>query len=189
MKQTRPANPNAGGDVVERCASISVLGKASSSFVEYRLTRGNRWSNCRHVGRHVTGDVLSSIAVDIISALFVENIDFRQVAGPATRIDLSGIMFSLQAPGPVPVTIEPHLIVLVRCRAEEPGNAVLETVYRDASGEQIARNVQPFEVEPGKFGYRLVKTDLTFDDYGTIEAHCRIDDGPTIVVPLTLLQP
>ncbi len=127
--------------------------------------------------------------MDIISALFVENIDFRQVPGPATRIDLSGVMFSLAAPSPVPVTIEPHLIVLVRCRADESGSAILETVFRDKDGEQVARNVQPFQVEPGKFGYRLVRGELTYEDYGTIEAHVRLDQGEWMVVPLTLLPP
>lgn len=98
-------------------------------------------------------------------------------------------MFSLQATGPLPETIEPHLVVLVRCRNDETGMAVLETVFKNSKDEQIARNVQPFQVEPGKFGYRLVRGELTFDDYDTIEAHCRLDQGPWHVVPLTLLAP
>lgn len=125
--------------------------------------------------------------MDIISALFVEGIDFRQVPGPSTRIDLTGVMFSIAAPGPLPVTIEPHLIVLVRCPVGESGAAVLETVFRNDAGEQVARNVQPFQVEPGKFGYRLVRGELTYDELGTIEAHCRLDQGPWHIVPLTLL--
>ena len=127
--------------------------------------------------------------MDIVSATFVESIDFRQVPGPSTRIDLTGVMFSLPAPSPPPVTIAPHLIVLVRCRADEKGFAALEVVFRDEAGEVVARSVMPFEVEPGKFGYRLVRGELTFQDYGTIEAHCSIDDGPMTVVPLTLLPP
>lgn len=127
--------------------------------------------------------------MDIISALFVESIDFRQVAGPATRIDMTGIMFSQQAPAPFPVKIEPHLVVLVRCRSGEAGAAVLETVFRDEAGEQVARNVQPFQVEPGKFGYRLVRAELTYEGPGTIEAHCRLDQGDWHVVPLTMLPP
>lgn len=127
--------------------------------------------------------------MDIISALFVENIDFRQVEGPATRIDMTGIMFSLAAPSPPPVTLEPHLVVLVRCREDESGSAVLETIFKDSAGEQVARNVMPFQVEPGKFGYRLVRGELTYDSYGTIEAHCRLDQGPWHVVPLALLPP
>ncbi len=125
--------------------------------------------------------------VDILSALFVENLDFRQVPGPATRIDMTGVMFSLAVDSPLPVTVEPHLVVLVRCPPGESGSAVLETVFRDEQGEQVARNVQPFQVEPGKFGYRLVRGELTYANFGTIEAHCRLDQGPWHIVPLTLI--
>ena len=55
--------------------------------------------------------------------------------------------------------------------------------------DQVARNVSPFTVEPGKFTYRLVRGELEFDDYGTVYAHCRIDRGPWMVVPFTLLPP
>ncbi len=128
--------------------------------------------------------------MDIVSALFAENIDLRPVPGPSTRIDLLGIMFSVPAPAPPPVTITPHLIVLVRCRADEPGQGVLEVVFRDEHEEQVARNVSPFQVEPGKFTYRLVRGELEFKEFGTIEAHCRLmPDGPATVVPLTLLPP
>lgn len=127
--------------------------------------------------------------VDILSALFVENLNFRQAPGPSTRIDLQGIMFSFAAESDLPVAFEPHLIVLVRCRPDEDGAAVLETVFTNSNGDQVARNVQPFQVEPGKFGYRLVKPELTFTEYGTIEAHCRLNDSPWHVVPLTLLPP
>jgi hypothetical protein len=128
--------------------------------------------------------------VDIISALFAENIDLRPVPGPSTRIDLSGIMFSVPAPSDPPVSITPHLIVLVRCRPAEDGEGVLEVIFRDEAGEQVARNVSPFQVEPGKFTYRLVRGELEFKDYGTIEAHCRLlPDGAETVVPLTLLPP
>ncbi len=57
------------------------------------------------------------------------------------------------------------------------------------TSEQVARNVSPFTVEPGKFTYRLVRGELEFDDYGTLFAHCRVDRGPWIVVPFTLLPP
>lgn len=127
--------------------------------------------------------------MDIVSALFCENINLRQAPGPSTRIDLSGIMFSLAAPSAPPVTIGPHLIVLVRCRADEAGDGVLEVVFRDGEGKEVARNASPFTVEPGKFTYRLVRGELTYDDYGTIEAHCRVGQGPWTVVPLTLLPP
>lgn len=126
--------------------------------------------------------------MEIVAALFVENLALRQVPGPSTRIDLSGVHFSLAAPGPVPVTIEPHLVVILRCPNDAGANSVLETVFvRDEV--ELARNVQPVEVEPGKFGYRLVRSELTFDDYGGIEARCRVDQGNVVTVPLTLLPP
>lgn len=128
--------------------------------------------------------------MDILSALFAENIELRPAPGPSTRIDLSGIMFSLAAPAEPPVSITPHLIVLVRCRADEDGQGILEVVFRDESGGQVARNVSPFQVEPGKFTYRLVRGELSYEKYGTIEAHCRLlPDGAATVVPLALLPP
>ena len=128
--------------------------------------------------------------MDIISALFAENIDLRPVPGPSTRIDLTGIMFSMPAPAEPPVAVTPHLIVLVRCRPGESGEGVLEVVFRDEAGEQVARNVSPFQVEPGKFTYRLVRGELEYKEYGTIEAHCRLlPDGAVTAVPLTLLPP
>lgn len=126
--------------------------------------------------------------MQIVAAVFIEGIDLRQVPGPSTRIDLTGIQFSAPAPRAAPVTIEPHLCVIVRCAPGERSDAALEVVFR-RDGEQIARNVQPLSIEPGKFGYRLVRAELEFDDYGTIEAHCRVDMGEVTVVPYTLLPP
>lgn len=132
--------------------------------------------------------------MDILAALFIDGIDLRQVPGPSTRIDLTGIQFSAPAPSAVPVTLEPHLVVIVHCPAGARSSGALEVVYRRPGssgdeGEQIARNVQPLEVEPGKFNYRLVRAELEFEDYGTVEAHCRVDLGPVVVVPFTLLPP
>lgn len=126
--------------------------------------------------------------MQIVSALFIDEIDLRQVPGPSTRIDLTGIQFSAPAPGPFPVTITPHMVVLVRNGfGEAPSGALEVTFHRD--GEQIARNVQPIEVEPGRFAYRLVRAELEFPAAGTVEAHCRIDMGDSLVVPYTLLDP
>jgi hypothetical protein len=128
--------------------------------------------------------------MEIVSALFAENINLRPVPGPSTRIDLTGIMFSLPAPSEPPVMLAPHLIVLVRCPPQEDGQGILEVVFRDEDGEQVARNVSPFTVEPGKFTYRLVRGELEFQKYGTIEAHCRLlPSGNEVTVPLTLLPP
>ena len=59
--------------------------------------------------------------MDIVAAVFIEEMEMRSVPGPSTRIDLTGVHFSVAAPSPVPVTIEPHLLVLVRCREDESG--------------------------------------------------------------------
>ncbi len=127
--------------------------------------------------------------MQIVSALFIDEIDVRQVEGPATRIDLKGIQFSAAAPTPLPITWAPHLVVIVHAPDDSDGSGVLEVVYRRGD-EQIARNVQPLQLEPGKFSYRLVRGEIDFDDYGTVHAHCRIgSDGPVTVVPYTLLPP
>jgi hypothetical protein len=127
--------------------------------------------------------------MQILAAVFIDTIDVRPVAGPSTRIDLGGVKFSEAAPGPLPVTVEPHLVVLVRCAPGDRPDAVLETTYWRGDDE-VARNVQPVQVEPGKFGYRLVRAELTFDEPGTVEARVRLDlDDRPLVVPYTLLPP
>ena len=135
--------------------------------------------------------------MQIVSALFVENFEMRQAPGPSTRIDLTGAMFSMAAPSPVPVTVAPHLVGLIFCPPAEAGQGVFEVVFRkqigapDAAeaGEHVARNVSPFSVEPGKFTYRLVRGELEFTEYGQIFAYCRVDRGPWHIVPFTLLPP
>jgi hypothetical protein len=127
--------------------------------------------------------------MQILSALFVESFEFRQVEGPATRIDLNGIHFST-AVRSFPLTLEPHLIVLIRCPAGESGSDALETVFM-REGEEVARNRQPVMIEPGKFGYQLVKGEIDFLEPGTVEAHCRLVGEPSdpLIVPLTVLPP
>lgn len=133
--------------------------------------------------------------MQIVSALFVENFQMRQAPGPSTRIDITGAMFSMASPSPVPVTIDPHLVALVFCPADGSGSGVFEVVYRtdtDPDGDpdgQLARNVSPFTVDPGKFTYRLVKAELEFTEYRQVYAHCRVDRGAWHVVPFTLLPP
>jgi hypothetical protein len=125
--------------------------------------------------------------MEIVAALFVEAIDFRQVEGPATRIDITGAFFSTAVPA-YPAQLTPHLVVLVRAAAGSEGNATLETVFVRDSGEEIGRNRQAFFVEPGKFGYRLVRGELDFPGPGTIEAKCTIvESGSSVSVPLTAL--
>jgi hypothetical protein len=127
--------------------------------------------------------------MDIVAALFVEGINQRSVPGPSTRFDLTGVMFSLQASGELPVHLDPHLVVFVRCPPDDPGTGTLEAEFLDAAGKEVARNAQPVSVQPGKFGRLLVKAELTWEDYGTIEAHVKLTGGHPVVVPLTLLPP
>ncbi|MGA1412520.1 MAG: hypothetical protein ACO32F_03720 [Ilumatobacteraceae bacterium] len=130
--------------------------------------------------------------MQIISALFVENFALRQVPGPSTRIDMTGAFFSIAAPSPVPVTIDPHLVVLIYCPKTEAGNSVLEVIFRSGpqeDAEQLARNVSPFTVEPGKFTYRLVRGELLITQYSQIFAHCRLGTSQWHLVPLTILPP
>ena len=65
---------------------------------------------------------------------------------------------------------------------------VLEVVY-EREGERLARNVQPLEVEPGRFTQRLVRGEIDFESYGTVVARCRVDQGPVLNVPYTMLAP
>ena len=116
----------------------------------------------------------------------------KSAPGPATHIDMMGVFFSLAAPNPVPVTIEPHLMALIYCQADEPGSGVFEVIFKDGfddNAEQLARNVSPFTVEPGKFTYRLVRGELAISQYGQIFAHCRVGTGQWHLVPLTILPP
>ncbi len=135
--------------------------------------------------------------MQIVSALFVENFEMRQAPGPSARIDLTGAMFSMAAPSPVPITVAPHLVALIFCPPAAAGQGVFEVVFRRQigdpeapdAGEHLARNVSPFSVEPGKFTYRLVRGELEFTEYGQIFAYCRVDRGPWHIVPFTLLPP
>lgn len=132
--------------------------------------------------------------VHIVAALFVENFAMRQVAGPSTRIDLTGVFFSQVAPQAVPFTLSPHLVVLVHCPQDEQGDGVLQVVFQKPGVSPdvtppLAQNVSPFRVEPGKFTYRLVRAELPIDEYGQVLAHCRIGLGEWMAVPLTVLPP
>lgn len=101
---------------------------------------------------------------------------------------MAGIQFSAAAPAPLPLTWAPHLAVIAHAGPDESGEGVLEVVFK-RDGEQIARNVQPLQVEPGKFTYRLVRAELEFEEYGTIYAHCSIDRGVETLVPYTMMPP
>ena len=124
--------------------------------------------------------------MNILAALFIDGIELRQQDG-AARIDLTGIQFSAPAPGPFPFVWAPHLCVIVHNPLDARPDAALEVrCLRD--GEQIARNVQPLQVEPGKFNRSLVRAEMEFESAGTVEAHCRVDMGPVTVVPYSIFE-
>lgn len=126
--------------------------------------------------------------VQILAALFIDDIDLRQIDGPATRIDLGGVQFSAPAPSAGSFQWAPHLVVIVRASETHDGSGVLETLFT-VDGEQVARNVQPIQVDPGKFGYRLVRAEIDLTAPVTIEARVRIDQQDQLVVPYTFLAP
>jgi hypothetical protein len=83
-------------------------------------------------------------------------------------------------------------VALIYCAPDEPGQGVFEVVFRAGRHEtdpQVARNVSPFTVDPGKFTYRLVRGELEFTEYSQVFAHCRVGTGPWHLVPFTLLPP
>ena len=79
-------------------------------------------------------------------------------------------------------------MVLVQCPAEHKGLAALEVTFHSDGKPLDIRNVQPINVEPGKFGYNLVQATLELSEPMTVEAHCRIDGGAVTKVPLTILE-
>ncbi len=181
MQEALATDSDLVGDHVQRGAVEAALGKEMPCCHDDRLLGVAP-------NHELTILALRSAGMQIIAALFIDEIDLRQVAGPATRIDLSGIQFSAVAPSPLPLTWAPHLVVMIHCPTDGAGRGVLEVTFHRGD-EQIARNVQPFDVEPGKFTYRLVRAELDFAEYGTIEARCRLDQGATTTVPYTLLAP
>jgi hypothetical protein len=124
--------------------------------------------------------------MQILAALFIDDIDLRQIAGPTTRIDLGGVQFSAPVESNDTFTWAPHLVVIVRADAGHSGSSVLEVRFT-IDDEQVARNVQPLQVDPGKFSYRLVRAEVEISGPVTVEAHVRLDEGAVTVVPFTHL--
>jgi hypothetical protein len=125
--------------------------------------------------------------VHIVAALFVEQFDMRQVPGPSTRFDIGGAYFSIPVPE-FPAQLNPHLLVFVHAPPDDSGAATFVAEFT-RNGEQIARNVQPCPVDPGKFGFRLVKPEFELTEPGVVEATCTLtESGSTVTVPLTVLQ-
>jgi hypothetical protein len=126
--------------------------------------------------------------VEIVAALFIEDVNFRQVAGPSTRIDITGAYFSTVLPS-FPSTFTPHLLVLLRAENDAGRDGTLEVTFVRENGEEAARSRQPVFINPpGKFFRQLVRPELGFDEPGSIEARCVVPEtGSHVTVPLTIL--
>jgi len=135
-----------------------------------------------------TADSGSEPEMQILAALFIDDIDLRQIPGPTTRIDLGGVQFSAPAPNKSVFTWAPHLVVIVRADDGHSGTGVLEAIFT-VEGEQVARNVQPLQVEPGKFSYRLVRAEVDVTAPATVLAHVRLDQSAVVIVPFNHLPP
>lgn len=124
--------------------------------------------------------------MDLLAALFVDAVESRLVEGPSTRLDLVGVKFSGPVADPLHTPVPLQLVVVVRCGPDEPGVAALEVTFTQ-DGSELAQHLESIQVEPGRFNYRLVQAELAVSGLGTVEARCRLDLGPIVVVPYTLL--
>jgi hypothetical protein len=126
--------------------------------------------------------------MEIVAALFVEDLAFRQVAGPATRIDITGAYFSTVLDS-FPTTFTPHLLVLLRAESDEGRNGTLEVTFVHENGEEMGKKIDPVFINPpGKFFRQLVRPELEFTEAGSIEARCVVPEtGSRVTVPLTIL--
>lgn len=126
--------------------------------------------------------------MQLLAAVYIDDIDVRQIPGPTTRIDLGGIQFSAPMPAAGAFTWAPHLLVLLHAPEGHDGNTVLEAVF-EIAGEQVARSVQPVQIEPGRFGYRLVRAEIEISEPVTVDAAITLDGGSATQVPFTHLAP
>jgi hypothetical protein len=127
--------------------------------------------------------------MEIVSALFIEDVNFRQVAGPSTRIDITGAYFSTVIES-FPSTLTPHLLVLLRAESDDGRSGTLEVTFvREGTDDEIGRSRQPVFINPpGKFFRQLVRPELEFTEPGTIEARCVVPEtGSRVTVPLTVM--
>ena len=123
--------------------------------------------------------------MQILAALFIDDISMRQTPDSLTRLDLSGVQFTTKVSDSFPLQLSPHLVVLIHSEPNGTGSGVLEVTYHLGDSE-IARNVQPLEIEPGLFAYRLIRAELELNEPCKIYAKCRIDKGDPIAVPYTI---
>ena len=152
----------------------------SSTWRDGPRRRSHRHRRSRAVDRY-------GRAMDIVAAVFIENIELRQAPGPSTRIDLTGV--TSRWPRRQPGAGHPRASSggARPLPPDEPGaERSRPSTHRD--GEQVARNVQPLQVEPGKFAYRLVRAELEFDRLRHRRSQRTASTWvPVATVPFTLL--
>ena len=126
--------------------------------------------------------------MEIVAALFVEGIDFRQVAGPSTRIDITGAFFSTSVDA-YPAQLDPISSCSCAPRPGADGNATLETVFcarRRGDRTQppdVLRRARQVRVPPGEGRARVPRA-------GHDRGRCTIvESGSAVTVPLTALLP
>ncbi|MCU1428599.1 MAG: hypothetical protein JWL83_2599 [Actinomycetia bacterium] len=126
--------------------------------------------------------------MEIVAALFIEDLEFRQVEGPSTRIDIKGAYFSTVV-DPFPTTFTPHLVVLLRAEDDDSRNGTLEVTFVRDDGEEMGRSRQPVFINPpGKFFRQLVRPELELTGPCSIEARCVVPETEShVTVPLTIL--
>jgi hypothetical protein len=127
--------------------------------------------------------------MQIVAALYIEDVNFRQGPGGTTRIDITGAYFSTVVES-FPTTLTPHLLVLLRAESEDARSGTLEVTFvREGTDDEIGRSRQPVFINPpGKFFRQLVRPELEFTEPGTVEARCTIvETGSSVTVPLTTL--
>ena len=123
--------------------------------------------------------------MQILATLFIDDISMRETSNSLTRIDLTGVQFTTSVSDDFPLVIAPHLVVLIHSEAGGTGSGVLEVTYQ-LNDVEIARNVQPLQIQPSQFAYRLIRAELELNEPSTVYANCRIDTGNTITIPYTV---
>ena len=80
----------------------------------------------------------------------------RQSPSGSARLDLGGVYFSTSAPGPFPVTLEPHLLVLVRCPADHKGMGALVVKFmRPGAAGELEMIVTTADYVKQEYGKRV----------------------------------
>src|SRR3954453_19973399 len=128
--------------------------------------------------------------MQIVAAIWIDNVEFRrEFEGGPTKIDITGAYFSVLA-REFPALLPPHLLVLLRAESDDARIGTLDVAFLpEGGGDEVGHHRAPVTIQPpGKFFYQLVRPELTFDEPGTIEAHCSIpESGSTVVTPLTVV--